>query len=110
MTKQSTIRFREMIDFLVSIRGSYGEELRWKIIPFRRLIVHFEQAPLPYGGAALLPAHEIEDRLAVLNVRRILQDPKAAKARRDAAQATNNAAERAKVAAAMARLDQMRGG
>ena len=45
MTKQSTIRFREMIDFLVSIRGSYGEELRWKIIPFRRLIVHFEQAP-----------------------------------------------------------------
>jgi hypothetical protein len=69
-----------------------------------------EAAPLPYGAAALLPAHEIEDRLAVLNVRRILSSPKAMKVHRDAQKQEAHTMRRARLAEAVATLDLMKGG
>jgi len=55
-----------------------------------------------------MPAHEVEDRLAVLNARRIIANPKAHKAHQQAQAEEHRAAKRAQLSAAMDALQQMR--
>lgn len=57
-----------------------------------------------------MPAHEVEDRLAVLNVRRTLQNPEAIKAHQHQQQVKQQAAKRADIARAMEAIQAMHPG